>query len=97
MVTIFRVRYVVAMEAVEARLEAHRAYLDGLMADGRLIASGPCVPRTGGVYVCNTASEEEAQEIMRNDPFFIHGVAEYELIQMRVTKHNTANFEACFE
>ena len=94
---IFKVNYKKPLEEVERYLSAHRAYLDKLYAEGILVASGPQEPRTGGVILCGAKTTDEAIEIYRNDPFYIHGIADYELTQFHATKHNTDNFISTFE
>ena len=44
-------RYLKPMDEVEARTAEHRAWLDPHVRSGLLIATGPMVPRTGGVLL----------------------------------------------
>ncbi len=48
----------------------------GRHADGVFVASGRTVPRTGGVILAR-GSRAEVLELVRQDPFHVHGVAEY--------------------
>ncbi len=80
-------RYVKPVEEVDAAIPAHRAYLDGLYASGKLLCSGPRVPRTGGVIVALVDSEVEATKIVADDPFFTGGIAEYDLVRFEPVKH----------
>lgn len=72
---IFKLTYKKALSEVEAHLAAHREFLDEYYKSGRLVASGPCEPRTGGVILCNAASVDEAREIISHDPFSKHDIA----------------------
>jgi uncharacterized protein YciI len=74
-------RYVKPIEEVEAATAAHRAYLDGLYREGKLVFSGPRVPRTGGVILTTLDSEVEATKLICDDPFFEQGIAEYDMIR----------------
>jgi uncharacterized protein YciI len=47
---------------------------------GNFIVSGRRNPRTGGIIVARAGSEEEVRKIIREDPFYINRVAEYEII-----------------
>jgi uncharacterized protein YciI len=81
-------RYVKPIEEVEALTPAHRAFVDRLVAEGRLIVSGPRDPRTGGVLLTTFETEVEAMKRMVDDPFFEAGVAEYECIRFKPVKHD---------
>lgn len=94
---ILKVNYKKPLADVERHLAAHRQYLDKLYSAGMLVASGPQEPRTGGVILCNAKSLAQAEEVYRNDPFYINGIADYELTHFHVTKHNVDNFIASFE
>ena len=94
---ILKVNYKKPIEEVERFLAAHRQFLDRMYADGIIIASGPQEPRTGGVILCNAKNAQEATAIYQQDPFYINGIADYELTQFHVTKHNVDNFTASFE
>jgi uncharacterized protein YciI len=76
--------YLKPIEEVDKYLEAHRAFLKTLYDKKITICSGPQVPRTGGFILMNAAGREEALGIMKNDPYVIHGVAEYSVIEFEV-------------
>ena len=66
---------------VDRHLDAHVAYLREEYARGSFIASGRKVPRTGGVILSGCATRAELEAILARDPFHVHGIAEYELIE----------------
>lgn len=72
------------LEKVIELLEDHRLYLDKHYAAGHFIASGPQVPRTGGVILCKAANRAEVEEIIKEDPF--NAVADYQIIEFEVNK-----------
>jgi len=72
------------LEKVDKYYEAHREYLKTLYKKGITICSGPKIPRTGGFILMNAVSKTEVLEIMKNDPYVIHGVAEYSVIEFEV-------------
>jgi uncharacterized protein YciI len=80
MFAIFSV-YQKPVEEVDQYLDAHRSFLKTLYAKGITICSGPQIPRTGGFILMNAASKTEALEIMKNDPYVLHGVAQYSVIE----------------
>lgn len=79
-------RYVKPIEEVEAHTAAHRAYLDGLYREGKLIFSGPREPRTGGVILTTLDSEVEATKMICDDPYFENGIAEFEIVRFNPVK-----------
>jgi uncharacterized protein YciI len=76
------IRYRRPLEEVLVHQDAHREYLRGLKEKGVLIASGPMDPRSGGLVLLRLADNDaKALDAVRdNDPFFLSGVAQYELI-----------------
>lgn len=78
--------YIVPLEIVDLHLAAHSAYLDTLYRDGKVLMSGRKQPRVGGFIFALTDSQDEAQTLVRQDPFNLHGVARYELTQFSPTR-----------
>lgn len=76
--------YVAPLGDVDAQLDAHRAFLAARYAEGTFLASGPKVPRSGGVILARAASREALLEVLAGDPFRIHGLAEYTVTEMDV-------------
>jgi len=77
------VRYRKPLEEVLEVLEAHRAYLRDLHAQGLLLASGPFDPRSGGGLLLRVPDEGAAAALDRirdGDPFTQTGCAQYELL-----------------
>jgi uncharacterized protein YciI len=81
------VRYRRPLPEIEAVTEAHRAYLGKLQAQGILVASGPLDPRFGGMLLVRVQDENALSELdaLRDgDPFYQHGLANYELLPWKV-------------
>ncbi|MDR3258148.1 MAG: YciI family protein [Fusobacteriaceae bacterium] len=70
---------------VDKYLEVHRNYLDECYAKGRYILSGPQNPRTGGVIFVK-GTREEASEWLKEDPFYQHEIAKYDIIEFNPNK-----------
>lgn len=79
---ILLVNYKKPLEEVIENLEAHRVYLDKYYASGKFITSGPRNPRTGGCIICHNVSETEVKEIIKEDPFYYKGIADYEIVEV---------------
>jgi len=66
---------------IDSLLTAHKKFLNQQYADGVFLMSGRKVPRTGGIILADCADRADMEAIMELDPFYIAGVAEYELIE----------------
>ncbi|CAN5707745.1 YciI family protein [soil metagenome] len=53
---------------------AHREYLGALKDKGQIAASGPFVDDSGALIIYETDTEEEAIQLLENDPFRKAGV-----------------------
>lgn len=73
--------YMKPLEEVEKHLEAHVKYLKKQYAADSFIASGRKVPRTGGVILSKLENRDILEKILEEDPFKIHGIADYEIIE----------------
>ena len=76
--------YKAPIEKVIELLEAHCCYLDKYYAAGIFLASGPQVPRTGGVILCRAQSRAEVEKIIGEDPF--NAVADCRVIEFEPNK-----------
>jgi uncharacterized protein YciI len=79
-------KYKVPLERVEQSIVPHREYLDLYYKSGQFLASGPLVPRTGGVILAKAKDKQELENIMQQDPFSLEEIAEYEIIEFNVVK-----------
>lgn len=82
--------YLRSLNEVEAHLSAHRAWLDRHYASGELLASGPKVPRTGGVLLVRAMPRPRLDALLASDPFAQAGVAKYEITEFEPTKQHPA-------
>lgn len=77
--------YLVPIEDVDAHIPAHMAWLEKHYEAGVFIASGRKVPRTGGVILAR-GTRAVVEQCMREDPFTVHNLAEYEIVEFLVSK-----------
>ena len=54
---------------------SHREYLQQLLDEGKLVASGPWVDDTGALMIFEAADEAEARALVEADPYTAAGVA----------------------
>jgi hypothetical protein len=52
----------------------HRVYLAGIKKAGKLVVAGPFADMSGGLLVYEAATAEEAEKLIKDDPFYSHGV-----------------------
>ena len=69
----------------------HREYLTGLLAQGKLYASGPYVDNTGALLVYEVADDAEARRLLAEDPYGQEGVVNLvSLKEWKVVMEGTA-------
>ncbi|WP_304649478.1 YciI family protein [uncultured Duncaniella sp.] len=73
------------LSEVDKYLQAHREYLAENYAAGNFIASGPQTPRVGGVIMMRAASREAVDALIKQDPFHINGIADYQIVEFTPT------------
>lgn len=61
---------------IAAHRPAHRAYLSGLLEQGKLVACGPLADDSGALFAYEADSAEAAAALVASDPFSTSGVFE---------------------
>jgi uncharacterized protein YciI len=80
---IVSLEYGVSLEAVDALMPAHVAWLRRHYKSGLFIASGRKKPRTGGVILARSGNRKQLEEALARDPFIAKGAATFELIEFQ--------------
>lgn len=80
------ITYNVPMSEIEPYIEPHMAFIEKGYEDGRFLASGAKVPRTGGMIIAIGTNREEIEALMAQDPFTIAGV-----VALQITEFKAAN------
>ena len=78
--------YKVPLTEIDAKMRAHVAFLKKYYASGNFVASGRKIPRDGGIILAVGESREEIEAIMQADPFVQQGLADFRVIQFRVSQ-----------
>lgn len=73
------------LSEVDRFLAAHCEYLAKHYAAGDFIASGPHIPRVGGVIMIKANDRTAVEAIIAQDPFNINGIAEYQIVEFTPT------------
>ncbi|MCU7728221.1 YciI family protein [Actinoplanes sp. KI2] len=70
--------YLVPLDDIAKVRDEHLAFLEGLFAQGTLVAAGRQDPPVGGMVLLDVPDEAAAREVLTRDPYVVHGFAEYE-------------------
>ena len=81
---ILALTYVKPNEEADRYMEPHMAWVKEGYSRGSFLASGRKVPRTGGVILA-IGERAAIEAYVAEDPFTIHGVAEYEITEVALT------------
>jgi uncharacterized protein YciI len=87
---VLEVTYTAPLDRVDAALPEHYTWLDAHFATGVFIASGPKVPRDGGVILAVGDDRAKIEEIVASDPFSVAGVSEYTITEFVTTRTTPA-------
>lgn len=71
-------------EETNERIDEHFKHLQDLLKDGRLIMAGRFSEVLIGLVIIQTTSQEEAEEIMKNDPAVKAGIFHAEIYPWRI-------------
>ncbi|MGW1895383.1 YciI family protein [Streptomyces sp. NPDC002004] len=83
---VLELNYTAPLEAVDAALEAHVAWLEEHYASGVFIASGRKNPRDGGVILAVGDDRGAIERLAATDPFVTAGVCAYRITEFIATK-----------
>lgn len=83
---IVELTYKAELAEIDAAMKPHMAFLNQHYASGRFVMSGRKVPRDGGVILVTGDDRAEVEALVRQDPFVSRGLAEFRLIQFRVSQ-----------
>ena len=76
------------IEEIEIYLSEHVLFLDKYYEKKKFIFSGRQNPRTGGIILARSDDKDEMMQIMKEDPFHVHDLADYEMVNFTPTKYD---------
>lgn len=88
--------YIKSLDEIDKYIDEHILFLDKYYALHKFIFSGRKNPRIGGVILAYNLSRTEIEDIIKEDPFHKHNIAEYEIIEFLPSKY-AAGFESFVE
>jgi uncharacterized protein YciI len=83
---VIELMYTAELTEIDANMRAHMAYLKQQYDAGRFLISGRKIPRDGGIILALAESREELEALVRQDPFVSRGLAEYRIIEFRMSQ-----------
>lgn len=78
---IINLNYIVPLDQLDAHMTEHVTFLKVYYKKNVFVASGRKVPRTGGIILALARSREEVESIIKEDPFYIHQLAEFTITE----------------
>ena len=78
---IIDLHYIVPLEQLDKHMTEHVKYLQKYYKQNVFVASGRKVPRTGGIILALAPSREVVDEIIKEDPFYMHKLAEFSVTE----------------
>lgn len=85
---IIEITYKKSLEDIDQYLAEHRKFLDNGYSNNYFIASGPKNPRVGGIIISQLKNRELLENILKQDPFKVHEVADYNIIEFNPIKYH---------
>ena len=73
--------YLVDIDRIDEAMADHREWVDRQYEDGVFLASGPLVPRTGGMILAGGLSRSELEARLALDPYKTRGLAEHVIVE----------------
>jgi uncharacterized protein YciI len=84
---VIELSYKVPLGEIDASMPAHVKFLKKYYAAGQFVVSGRKIPRDGGIILAVGKSREQIEAIAREDPFCARGLADFRVIEFRVSQH----------
>jgi uncharacterized protein YciI len=64
-------KYLAPLDRMLQTVDRHRAYLRELQAQGKMVCSGPFVPREGGAMLLRIDDPSEIEQLLAKDPYHV--------------------------
>jgi uncharacterized protein YciI len=83
---VIELTYKASLAQIDASMAAHVIFLKKYYAAGNFLISGRKIPRDGGIIVAVGQSREQIEVIIREDPFYKRGLADFRIIEFRASQ-----------
>jgi len=85
-VFVIELTYKVALDQIDAHMTAHVKFLKKYYAAGNFVVSGRKIPRDGGIILAAAESREHIESLIKEDPFYTFGLADFRVIEFRASQ-----------
>jgi uncharacterized protein YciI len=85
---VINLNYIVPLEKIDAHMTEHVKFLKKYYKKNVFIASGRKVPRTGGIILALAKSKQDVEQIMQEDPFCTHHLAEVTITEFLTSQYH---------
>jgi uncharacterized protein YciI len=83
---VIELTYKATLAEIDASMAAHVKFLKKHYAAGHFLVSGRKIPRDGGIILAMAASLDAVEAIVREDPFYTRGLADFRIVQFRASQ-----------
>ena len=83
---IIELNYKADLAKIDAAMRTHMAHIRKHYAAGTFVVSGRKIPRDGGIILAVGKTREEIEAIAKEDPFCKLGLADFRIIEFRVSQ-----------
>jgi len=83
---VIELTYKSGLDEIDAHMAAHVKFLKKYYGSGNFLVSGRKIPREGGIILAVGKSRNEIETIIKEDPFYEHGLAEFRIIEFRASQ-----------
>jgi uncharacterized protein YciI len=78
--------YKATLAEIDATMAAHVRFLKKYYAAGNFLVSGRKIPRDGGIILAVAKNRQQIEAIIREDPFYERGLADFRIIHFRASQ-----------
>jgi uncharacterized protein YciI len=78
--------YKADLAKIDERMAAHVTFLKKYYASGHFLVSGRKIPRDGGIILAVAKDRAQVESIVKEDPFYTHGLADFRIIEFRASQ-----------
>lgn len=83
---VIELTYKATLAEIDANMAAHVIFLKKYYAAGNFLISGRKIPRDGGIIVAVGKSRQHIEAIVRKDPFYERGLADFRIIEFQASQ-----------
>jgi uncharacterized protein YciI len=83
---VIELTYKASLAEIDAAMAAHVKFLKKYYAAGNFLISGRKIPRDGGIILAVGKSRQHIEVIIREDPFYERGLADFRILEFRASQ-----------